>query len=404
VSEPRVDVLVAGGGVVGAALALALARERLDVALVETRGPPPFDPTEVDLRVFAVSPASTAFLSRLGAWPRIAALRVSPYTRMRVWEQGAADELTFDAALVGAPELGHIVEDRVLRAGLWAALEAEPAVRRACPARVVRCEPGAGDVRVELDDGTRWRARLVVAADGAHSPLREGAGMDLETMPYGERAVVAHVRTERPHEATAWQRFTPAGPLAFLPLADGRVSVVWSLKDARATSVLALDDDAFMAALTEASDARLGRVLDTSRRAAFPLRMQLARRYAAPRLALVGDAAHTVHPLAGQGLNLGLLDAAALAEVLGNAAGARGDLGAPAVLARYERWRRGEVARAAHAFGLLDGLFRSDFGPLPILRRAGMGLVQRIVPLKREFALHASGFAGRVPALARRPG
>jgi ubiquinone biosynthesis UbiH/UbiF/VisC/COQ6 family hydroxylase len=323
---------------------------------------------------------------------------------MRVWEQGAADELTFDAALVGAPELGHIVEDRVLRAGLWAALEAEPAVRRACPARVVRCEPGAGDVRVELDDGTRWRARLVVAADGAHSPLREGAGMDLETMPYGERAVVAHVRTERPHEATAWQRFTPAGPLAFLPLADGRVSVVWSLKDARATSVLALDDDAFMAALTEASDARLGRVLDTSRRAAFPLRMQLARRYAAPRLALVGDAAHTVHPLAGQGLNLGLLDAAALAEVLGNAAGARGDLGAPAVLARYERWRRGEVARAAHAFGLLDGLFRSDFGPLPILRRAGMGLVQRIVPLKREFALHASGFAGRVPALARRLG
>lgn len=401
-SERPVDVLVAGGGAVGAALALALARERFDVVLVDGRAPAAFDTADVDLRVFAVSPASAALLTRLGAWDRVAALRVSPYRRMRVWEQGASDELSFDAALVGAPQLGHIVEERALRAGLWAALDAGAGVRRVCPARVVRCEPGSGDSRVELDDGSRWRARLVVAADGAQSPLREAARLGLDIMPYGERAVVAHVRTERPHEATAWQRFTPAGPLALLPLVDGRVSVVWSLRDARATSMLALDDAAFVDAITDASGARLGRVQATSPRAAFPLRMQLARHYAASRLALVGDAAHTVHPLAGQGLNLGLLDAAALSEVLAAAAAAREDLGAPAVLARYERWRRGEVARAAHAFGLLDGLFRSDFGPLPLLRRAGMGLVQRIGPLKREFALHASGFAGRVPVLARR--
>lgn len=403
-SESRVDVLVAGGGVVGGALALALARERLAVAVVEARPPPPFDPADVDLRVFAVSPASCALLSRLGAWERICALRVSPYATMRVWERGAADELRFDAALAGAPHLGHIVEDRALRAGIWQALAAGDAVRTHCPARVLRAEPGAADTRVELDDGTRLRARLVVAADGAFSPLRESVGVALETESYGERAVVAHVRTQRAHEGTAWQRFTAAGPLAFLPLADGRVSVVWSLKDARATRVLALDDAAFMAALTEASGERLGAVLETSPRAAFPLRMQLARRYVAPRMALVGDAAHVVHPLAGQGLNLGLLDAAALAEVLADAARAREDLGAPAVLARYESWRRGEVARAARAFGLLDGLFRSDFGPLPFLRRAGMGLVQRLDPLKREFALHASGFAGRVPVLARRLG
>jgi ubiquinone biosynthesis UbiH/UbiF/VisC/COQ6 family hydroxylase len=216
--------------------------------------------------------------------------------------------------------------------------------------------------------------------------------------------VVAHVRTARSHEDTAWQRFTPQGTLALLPLADGRVSVVWSLKDARATSVLALEDAGFRAAITAASDARLGEVLDTTPRAAYPLRLQLARSYAGARLALVGDAAHVFHPLAGQGLNLGLLDAAALVEVLAGAARAREDLGAAAVLGRYARWRQGDVARAARAFEWLDGLFRSDVGPLPWLRRTGLSLVQRSGPLRRELALHASGFAGRVPELARRPG
>lgn len=403
-SEIAVDVLVVGGGVVGAALALALARERLEVGLVEARVPEAFNADEVDLRVFALAPASVALLDRLGAWSRVLAMRACPYRTMRVWERDRRDELSFDAAMVGADVLGHIVEDRVLKAALWATLDATPAIRRLCPARVLRCESGAGDARVELDDGRRIRARLVVAADGADSPLREAAGLALDATPYGQRAVVAHVRTARGHEDTAWQRFTPQGTLALLPLADGRVSVVWSLKDARATAVLALDDAAFRAAIAAASDARLGEVLETTPRAAFPLRLQLARRYAGPRLALVGDAAHVFHPLAGQGLNLGLLDAAALAEVLAAAARAREDLGAGAVLARYEQWRRGEVARAARVFELLDGLFRSDVGPLPWLRRTGLSLVQRIGPLRRELALHASGFAGRVPSLARRPG
>jgi 2-octaprenylphenol hydroxylase len=404
VSEITVDVLVVGGGVVGAALALALARERIEVALVEARAPAAFDPADVDLRVFALAPAAVALLERLGAWPRVLAMRACPYRTMRVWERDRRDELSFDAGMVGAATLGHIVEDRALKAALWATLDANPAIQRLCPARVLRCEAGAADTRVELDDGQRIRARLVVAADGAASPLREAAGLALDATPYGQRAVVAHVRTARGHEDTAWQRFTPQGTLALLPLADGRVSVVWSLKDARATSVLALDDPAFCAAIAEASDARLGEVLETTPRAAYPLRLQLAHRYAGARLALVGDAAHVFHPLAGQGLNLGLLDAAALVEVLAGAARAREDLGAAVVLARYARWRQGEVARAARAFELLDGLFRSDVGPLPWLRRTGLSLVQRIGPLRRELALHASGFAGRVPELARRPG
>jgi 2-octaprenylphenol hydroxylase len=404
VSELAVDVLVVGGGVVGAALALALARERIEVGLVEARVPEAFDADTVDLRVFALAPASVALLDRLGAWSRVLAMRACPYRTMRVWERDHRDELSFDAGMVGAAALGHIVEDRVLKAALWAALDAVPAVRRLCPARVLRCEPGAADTRIELDDGQRIRARLVVAADGAGSPLREAAGLPIDATPYGQRAVVAHVRTARSHEDTAWQRFTPQGTLALLPLADGRVSVVWSLKDARATSVLALEDAGFRAAITAASDARLGEVLDTTPRAAYPLRLQLARSYAGARLALVGDAAHVFHPLAGQGLNLGLLDAAALVEVLAGAARAREDLGAAAVLGRYARWRQGDVARAARAFEWLDGLFRSDVGPLPWLRRTGLSLVQRSGPLRRELALHASGFAGRVPELARRPG
>jgi ubiquinone biosynthesis UbiH/UbiF/VisC/COQ6 family hydroxylase len=394
----ELDVLVVGGGVVGGALALALDQQRLRVAVVETRAPEAFDPAAFDLRVFAVSPASAALLSRLGVWRRVEALRACAYARMRVWEQGAADELSFDAALVGGATLGHIVEDRVLRAAVWAALEERPQVARACPSRVERIDDRGHAMEATLDDGRRLRARLVVAADGAWSPLRDGAGIALDAESYGERAVVAHVATERPHEATAWQRFTPEGTLAMLPLSDGRSSVVWSLDDARAAEVLALDDDAFRTAVGHAFDLRLGRVLGTTARAAFPLKRQLAQRYVAPRLALVGDAAHVFHPLAGQGLNLGLLDAAALAELL---ADGRGDAGAPDRLAQYDAWRRGETARAARTFEWIDRLFRSRAGALGLARRAGLGVVQRLRPLKREFALHASGFAGRVPALAR---
>lgn len=396
------DVLIAGGGVVGSTLALALSRERLQVMLVEARVPEPFDPTLTDLRVFALSPASAALLARLGAWPQILAMRASVYHRMRVWETGASDELAFDADLIGSDSLGWIVEDRVLRAALWSCVQAESCIRVACPANVIRSDAGASGTEVELDDGRRIHARLVVAADGVASPLRQAAGIAVDNSLYGERAVVAHVSTSGSHESTAWQRFTKAGTVALLPLSDGRSSLVWSLKDARATAMLALDDAAFCAALEDALDARLGRVLETSSRAAFPLRLQLAQDYVAPRLALVGDAAHVFHPLAGQGLNLGLLDSAALAEVLAIAEAERNDIGSAEVLAGYAAWRRGEVARAAGSFELLDGLFRSDFGPLPLLRRLGLRAVQRSGPLKREFALHASGFAGRVPVLAQR--
>jgi 2-polyprenylphenol 6-hydroxylase len=401
-SASRYDAIVVGAGTVGAATALALARVDHRHTQIGARAPEAFDSAAAfDLRVFALSPASVALLSRLGVWADCAR-RACAYRSMRVWERDAGDELRFDAGLIGETDLGWIVEDRALRAGLWAKLGSAPGIETICPATVSAVAADDKQASVDLADGRRLRAALVIAADGAWSPLRERAGIATDGASYGERAVVANVRTENPHEHTAWQRFTSDGPLAFLPLADGACSIVWSLKDARATSVLRLDDAEFCAQLTRAFDARLGTVLSTSARAAFPLRLQLAQRYAGARLALVGDAAHVVHPLAGQGLNLGLLDAAALAETVAAAATQREDPGAIAVLERYARWRQADVAVAARAFDTLDGVFRSDAPGLPWLRRKGMAWVQRLGPIKREFALHASGFAGRVPKLAQR--
>jgi 2-octaprenyl-3-methyl-6-methoxy-1,4-benzoquinol hydroxylase/2-octaprenylphenol hydroxylase len=397
---PAGSVLVVGAGAAGAVVALGLARRGIKATLIDARAPTPFQlGDEYDLRVYALAPAALAMLGRLGI-DLDTSLRACRYTQMCVWEpQGA--ELRFDAELVGERALGAIVEDSALRWALWQAL-ARAEVRVHCPAELSGMERNADGVCARSAPGQTWRADLCIAADGAFSPLREQAGIATAGNSYGERAVVAHVRTELPHRHTAWQAFTPDGPLAFLPLSDGRVSVVWSLKDARALSVLNLNDAAFCAALGAASAQRLGAVTHTTPRVAFPLRLQLAERYVDTRLALIGDAAHVVHPLAGQGLNLGLADAAALVDVLADAHARGEDLGDARVLSRYQSWRQGDVALAAHAFDALDGLFRADAPALPWLRRTGMRMVHANDALKRRLALHACGYAGRVPELARR--
>ena len=401
----RCDVAVVGAGVVGAATALALARAGRDVVVVEPRAPEAFVDGDGkdrdlrrshDLRTYAISPASAALLERLGAWQAVLAARACAYRTMRVWENDPSDELRFDADLVGEGQLGWIVEDGLLRHVLWQRLldSARATLLTASVSTLAR----DGDAALTLDDGRRVLAKLVVAADGAGSPLRRSAGLAATTESYGERAIVANVRTEAAHEYTAWQRFTRDGPLAFLPLTNGESSIVWSVKDATADALLAKDDDGFRAALGEAFQQRLGAVVSTSRRVALPLRLVLAPEYAGERFALVGDAAHAVHPLAGQGLNLGLLDASALAECIGR----DGDPGDAARLREYARWRSADNMVAARSFDLLDGLFRSDVPGMGLLRRLGMGAVSRLTPLKRQFALHAAGFAGRVPALSRR--
>lgn len=386
-STAQHQVIVVGGGPVGAAAALALARQGFEVALLE-RGsaPPPYNPADYDLRVYALAAHSARLLQGIGAWDRIAARRISPYAGMRVWERGPEHALAFDCADTGRAELGWIVEHGLVVDALWAGLAGLPRYERA-HIESAAFEPDGATLR--LADGRELRARLVVAADGADSQLRQLAGIDTVGWGYAQRAIVCHVRTQQPHRAIAWQRFLASGPLAFLPLADGRCSIVWSAEQALAQELLALDDAAFMARLAEAAEHALGEVLQTTPRISFPLRLLHAQDYARPGLVLVGDTAHTVHPLAGQGVNLGFADVQQLAATLGEARDGGRDWSGLRTLQRYARARK---PANLEMLTLTDGLYRAFRLRLPGVRAAlglGMEAVGRLGPLRAWLARQA---------------
>lgn len=388
---PALDVAVVGGGMVGAAAALALAQAGFAAALLEAREPAPWRGTdEVDLRVVGLAPSSMKLLDEVGVWEAIRRSRVGPYTRMHVWDAESGAAIDFDAAADGQDKLGCIVENSLVQSQLWQALEGA-GVQRLCPAEVAGFEVREDRVQIALSDGQGLAARLLVAADGAQSPLRAMAGIGTRGRDYGQRGVVAHVSTERPHQSTAWQRFLPGGPLALLPLADGRSSIVWSLPDDEAERVLALDEAAFCDAVGVASDFRLGRITATSVRAAFPLRLKLASRYDADRLVLLGDAAHAVHPLAGQGVNLGFRDVIELRDTLAVARDAGRDIAAAHVLRRYARRRRSADTLDALGFDALARIYAWQAPPLVAARGIGVHLFNRFPLLKRRMAEHAAG-------------
>ena len=394
-SRGMVDVAVAGGGVVGATAALALARLGLSVVLVEGRAPQPWSLDRPDLRVFAFAHDNAALLDAIGAWPRIdgrdgSPTRLHPYRRMCVWDAGGGGELVFDADRLGRRELGWIVENALLVDRLWAGLPAAGVDVR-CPARVEALEQDDRGVRLRLDDGSRVAARIAIAADGAGSTLRRLAGVEVDGHGYGQSGVVGYVRTETAHADTAWQRFLPGGPLAFLPCADGSCSIVWSLPGDRAEAVLALGDDAFGEAVGRAFDRRLGDVVPCSVRAAFPLRLQLARHHAAGRVLLVGDAAHVMHPLAGQGVNVGLRDVAALHRTVATALERRQAWDTPQRIARWARARRSDAVLAARAFAGINRVYTSDAPSAVLLRGHALGLAGRFPPLTRALWRHAAG-------------
>lgn len=390
---PSLDVAVVGGGMVGAATALALARAGFATALVEARAPAPWSiDDEVDLRVVGLAPSSIALLDELGVWTSIRSLRASPYAHMHVWDAGSGAAIHFDAAQEGRDLLGYIVENNLVQWQLWQALEAA-GVRRICPAKVSGYEVLEDRVQLTLSvaETEALSARLLVAADGAASPLRAMAGIETRGRDYAQRGIVAHVQTERAHEGTAWQRFLDTGPLALLPLSDGRSSIVWSLPEEEAQRVLALDDMAFFQELGVASDFRLGRILGATPRAGFPLRLQLAETYQAERFVLLGDAAHAVHPLAGQGVNLGLRDVAELRNTLIGARDAGSDIAAAHVLRRYARRRRSADTMDALGFDALARVYAWQAPPLVAARGLGVRLIDRLSPIKRRLAEHAAG-------------
>lgn len=397
------DAIILGGGVVGLALAGALAQGGLKLAVLE-REPVAagWDEGTQDRRVTAITRASQKLFARLGAWEAMRALGVSPYQRMTVWDAGGAGEVRFDAAELAEPDLGHIVENRVLRLGLYQALNRLGRVDWLCPADPEQLDIDETQARLKLTDGRTLKAKLLIGADGARSWLREQAGIGHAERDYGHHALVAQIRTEKPHQATAWQRFQSDGVLAFLPLAEPNLcSIVWSTSPEKASALKAMEAAEFNRELAYALDWRLGTVAVDGARITFPLAMRHAETYLAPRVALAGDAAHTIHPLAGQGVNLGLMDAASLAEVILKAQAAGRDIGAHAALRPYERWRRGENLATIAAMDGFKRLFGHPALPVRIARNIGLGLFDRIEPLKKLAIRRAMGLTGDLPELVR---
>ncbi|HZO24311.1 MAG TPA: FAD-dependent monooxygenase [Steroidobacteraceae bacterium] len=403
-----VDVLVVGGGPVGACLAALLMRESaasskpLSVMVLEPNRPALLEPgSAFDTRVVALSRASEHILAKAGAWSRIRGPRVNAYERMRIWHESisgtSADVLVFDAAEAGEPDLGHIAESRLLQAALLDSYAESGGRIEPLGLRSVHVAEEQVNVRTEAG---AVNARLVVGADGVRSAVRDFVGLTADVSDYRQTAIVATIATERAHQNTAWQRFMRDGTLALLPLADGSTSIVWSADDPLAAALLARPASDFEAELDRASDHALGATRLVSERSSFALKGLSAHHYVARRCALIGDAAHVVHPLAGQGVNLGLLDAAALAQLILEAARQREDPGALRVLRRYERWRKSEVAVMNAAIASFDRLLAHGTGPVSRIAQRGLGLVNRSAEIKRFFIRRALGMSGELPRAA----
>ncbi|MFK7955237.1 MAG: UbiH/UbiF/VisC/COQ6 family ubiquinone biosynthesis hydroxylase [Lysobacterales bacterium] len=396
------DIVVVGAGIVGAATALALARDRWKVALVEGGAAPqlPAPDAPPTLRVSTLNPAAIQLLRNLEVWSALPESRLGWFDRMTVWENDRDLGLSFSAADAQMDQLGCVVENSLLAAALWQACEREVTVLAGNAIEQLNLTDR--HATLALEDGTSLTADLVVAADGARSALRELAGIEVSRYNYEQQGLVASIDVED-HADTAWQRFLPTGPLAFLPLPGGAASIVWSVPEPQAKELLAADDLSFLRQLNDAAQGCVGEIVGINQRGAFPLTRLHANTYTGRRLALVGDAAHVVHPLAGQGANLGLLDAAALGDVMAELPGTTRNPADPTALRRYGRWRRSDNAIMVQALHQIAGVYARDTPGWRGLRLLGARALNQAGWLRGMLVQHASGFGGKVPRWVQPP-
>jgi len=387
---------------VGLTLACALGQQQFKVAVVEAHTPEDIKLNDAyELRVSAISKSSQQILLNVNAWQAMLNRRACPYQHMHVWDATGDGSIHFDAADLGLDSIGHIIENKVIQFSLLEQCLKLPDVDWLCPQQVKEINFSETCQQVLLESGATLSAKLLVGADGANSKVRETAGIEIDATAYEQKAVVAVVKSSLHHKDTAWQRFLPSGPLAFLPLSDGSCSIVWSAENQRADELIEMDEKLFITELQSAFENTLGKVESVSHRAAFPLIRRHANEYVKQGLALVGDAAHTIHPLAGQGVNLGLLDAAALAEVIIKARSQGKSVSSLTTLRRYERWRRADNSVMMASMSGFKNLFSNDQAELSLIRNAGLNFIDSIGPVKNKFMRHALGLEGDLPEMAK---
>ena len=393
----QADVLIVGGGLVGLSLAAALGTAGVATIVIDRQDPAAMLDQGFDGRVAALAWANWRMLESIGVWPLLR--EAEPILDIRVSDGPSTLFLHYDHRTLGSDPFGFMVENRLNRQALYRRLEGLGSVALLAPAGLSELQRGADDVAARLDDGRRIKARLAVAADGPNSALRQAAGIRSLGWSYDQTGIVCTVAHERPHLGVAQERFLPAGPFAILPMTGNRSSLVWTERSSLAPALLAAPEAAFLEELAGRFGDHLGSLAVVGPRFGFPLALGLAERYVDRRLALIGDAAHRIHPIAGQGLNLGLRDVAALAEIVVDRLRLGLDPGDAVALARYQRWRRFDSLLMAAVTDSLNRLFSNDIAPLRLVRDLGLAAVNKIDPLKRLFMHHARGSAGDLPRL-----
>jgi 2-octaprenylphenol hydroxylase len=400
-TDPDFDVVVAGAGMIGCTCALAIAQSGIRVALVDP-GPIHFkQKSPKQGRVSAINLATENILRALGAWSVLNTERLSPFRQINVWDAASRGEITFNAADAGLTHLGHIIENDLITTALTTCLLQLDSVSCFAADHIQAYDFDDEGVRITLASRQQIKARLLLGADGTESRVRSLAGISVEKIPYNHQAIVATVTTELSHRESARQCFLDSGPLAFLPLHDNHSSIVWSCSAKRFDELNRLDDAAFSLALTKAFEHRLGNTKLVSRRSTFPLINQHASHYIAPRTALLGDAAHTIHPLAGLGANLGFADAATIAEIVKNAQDTGIDIGIPSVLRRYERRQKTENRLTSHAIDLIGWFFNLNSPSITNIRNIGLNITNKSNYLKNMLINQATGLHDRAPQNAR---